>query len=299
MIQRLILTVGLILIFAAGLNAAIIREDFSYVDNSALLNQSGGSGSWSGAWGASTGASANTSRIRADAGVNLSYSGGGYAISQSGTGRAFGDFNGFRGINRYIDSNLIGTVWFSILGQNLLATDHGGLQFNNHADAPYTGIDYNNGNFNVHLSGNSLIVRYGGVDSASLATLALNQTHLLLGRITFQDSGANDRLEVWANPADLTNLGVPLFSSNTADIGSDLFLAGIFSYGASTNIEQGYLDALRISDGGGNPVLAFTEVSGVIPEPRLLMSLGFAVAAALFVCKKRKRAFCSCFGSYP
>lgn len=291
MLQRFCLSAIAIIICSASSHAALVSEDFSYADNSALLGQSGGSGSWTGSWGASTTSGSNTGRIKADADANLSYSGGGYAISQTGTGRAFSDINAFRGINRYIDTNLTGTVWFTVLAQNLLSTDRNGIQFNNHADAPYTGLDYSNGNFNVHLSGSSLIVRYGGADSSSLATVALNQTHLLLGRITFQDSGVNDRLEVWANPTDLTNLGSPLFSNNTADIGADLYLAGVFGFGAasSTNVAQGYLDALRISDGGGNANNAFFQVTGVIvPEPGAIALLGLSALSVLVVLSKHR-----------
>lgn len=270
-------------------SAAVVVEDFNYAtDNQVLLGATGGSG-WSGAWGPSTGVGQNTSRIRVDIDANLTYSTGGYNISQTGTGRVYGDFNAFRGINRYIDTNLTGAVWFSALVQNTGSSHHAGVQFNNHADAPFDQTDYNQGLFDVEIANTDLVVRYNGTNNTIVGpSFALSQTHLILGRITFQDNGANDKLEVWADPADLTNLGSALFTANSADIGADLFLAGYFGYGSSnvTNTMQGLADALRFSDGGGNPDTAYLDVTGVsVPEPGGMMVV--PVAIGLLVRRRR------------
>jgi hypothetical protein len=257
-------------------SASLVVADFEAVtDNAALLNTGGGSG-FSGNWGPSSTVGANTSRIKYDVDANLSYSGGGYAITQTGTGNAYGDFNAFRGINRTLNPDLTGEVWFSLLVRTVTANGHAGLQLNNHADSPFTGQDYNRGAFDVGIRADQLEVRYGSVTSGNLLPLSAGETHLLLGRLVFEDNGVNDRLDVWADPADLSSLGLPAFSANSANLGAQLFLAGVFAYGSldQTNAYNAAVDALRISDGGGNPVTAYFEVTGVmVPEPSTLALL--------------------------
>ena len=271
---------------ACTAQASLIAHDFSdAADNAPLLNTGGGSG-FTGNWGATTGVNASTSRIKYDADLNLSYSGGGYAIAQTGTGLAYGDFDQFRGINRPSDPDVGGTVWFSILVQSVSATYHAGIQFNSHADLPYTGFDYTRGSFDAGIRTNQLEVRYNGVTTSDLAPLSAGQTHLLLGRIIFQDNGVNDRLDLWADPADVQALGTPLFSAANGDLGTQLFLPGVFAYGAA-NSPSARLDALRISDGNGNAATAYFEVTGVVPEPGTL-ALGLLGACLL----ARRRGLC-------
>lgn len=258
-----------------GVRAAIISEDFSYA-SSPLMNLSGGSG-FNGAWGASTGASQLTSRVRAVSGSDLSYSGGGYNITQAGSGYAFCDYNQFRGINRYTASDLTGDVWFSALLQVASSSDHIGVQFNNHARPTYTGSDYAAGPYMIELSGTNLNVFY---NSTSVSTIAvtdatLSQTHLLLGKWTVDNTaGANDRLQVWLDPADLTSLGTPVFDAATANLGDNLYLVGIFGSGSSNvsanTINKGFVDAIRVADGTD----AFNSVTGIpVPEPAGLLVL--------------------------
>ena len=161
-------------------------------------------------------------------------------------------------------------VYYSIGTRGLLGhlgRVYAGIQFNNHADAPYTGIGYNRGPFDIMLHGTDLTVHYNGADSASLATLALGQTHLVVGR--WGIGAGNDSLSVWADPADLQSIGAPLLTKNDADAGAALYLAGVFAYGSSTSgtSRQGKLDALRISDGVGDVTTGYQDVTGVTPEP--------------------------------
>lgn len=263
--------------------ATTVVEDFTYA-NGPLLLRNGGSG-WSSVWGPSTGTGQNTSRILADQTVNLTLaSGSGYDVTQTGTGLAYGNFSSFRGINRTLDVNLTGTIWFSVLVNNGQSDDRAGIQFNNHEDSPFALTDYNQGAFHAEVAGSDLLVRYNGVTSASVATLALGQTHLLLGRLIL--GAGNDTFDLWADPANVLNPGTPLFTANTADmetLGSGLFLAGIFSYGNSDlgptpGARHGMIDALRISDGNGNADAALQAV--VVPEPSvvgLLMLAGVAL----------------------
>ncbi|QNN21422.1 PEP-CTERM sorting domain-containing protein [Planctomycetales bacterium ZRK34] len=254
--------------FVAGASAAVVTEDFTYA-NGTLSGKGGGSG-WSLLWGQNTGGA--TSRVLVSSSTNLSYSTGGYNITQTGTGYGYGDFNDFRGVNRPISTNLTGEVWFSMLVLNNDADDTAGIQLNAHNDPPTTNLDYTRGNFDVGLFGSELRVRYDGTDYGSLATLSTGSVHLLVGQIQF--NGTTDRLRVWADPADLQSLGTALFDQATADLGTDLYLAGVYAYGAQQVSAQGQFDALRLADGAD----AYYAVTGV-PEPGsfTLLALGAAI----------------------
>lgn len=250
------------LVYGSKANAATVIDDFNYPTGE-LRSQNTGSG-WSGKWGVG----GTTSRILVDSSNNLSFSLGGYNVPQTGTGLVTGNFNAFRGINRSVEPDLTGTIWFSVLINNAQADDRTGIQFNNHSDSSSTTVDYDPGRFHAEIFGTDVVVRYDGTETSLGTHLELGMTHLLLGRITLTDG--NDRLELWADPADLLNLGAPLFDMNNADMGSTLFLAGVFAYGsndgASTGANHGKLDALRLSDGNGDAAQAFLAVTGV-PEP--------------------------------
>lgn len=278
----------LVMAAAGGLaHGALVLDDFNYGTDSQTMNSitsPGGSG-WTGRWGATTGSS--TSKMFIDRDANLTYSGGGYDITQSGVGRAYGTYTAFRGINRYIDTDLAGEIWFSVLLQTVSSSpaSHAGIQFNNHADAPYSGNDYDIGKWHVDIRVNDLQVRYNGVNYTGLKTLALGQTHLIVGRLVV--GPGFDLMEVWADPADLSNLGTPLFSRMDADMGSKLYLAGVFAYAeGGTETARGYIDALRISDGDGSAARAFFDVTGV-PEPSTLTAA--AVGIAFLVIRGRQR----------
>ena len=192
-------------------SAGLVVEDFSY-SSGILKDRTGGSG-WGGPWGATTN---TTSRDLVDASSNLTSPL--YSIIQSGNGYAYGNYNQFRGINRQVEPDLSGEVWFSVLLQNTASNHHAGIQFNAHtATQGSSAIDYGQGPWDIELSGTSLIARYSGVNSASLATLALNETHLILGRLIL--GPGNDTMDLWADPGDLCNLGSPLFSAGSADMG--------------------------------------------------------------------------------
>ncbi len=263
-------------------SAGLVVEDFTY-SSGILKDRTGGSG-WGGPWGATTN---TTSRILVDASSNLTSPL--YSITQSGTGHAYGNYNAFRGINRQVEPDLAGEVWFSALLQNTASNHHAGIQFNVHTAAQGSStVDYSQGLWDIELSGTSLIARYNGVNSASLATLALNETHLILGRLIL--GAGNDTMEVWADPSDLYNLGSPLFSAGSANMGDDLYLAGIFAYGTPDQ-PSGLIDALRMSDGGGDPDIAFEDVTGrEIPEPLTLALTAMAAAACGGYLRRRRTA---------
>ena len=256
--------VGMLLAAGPMARAGLVADDFSYTAGQLRLKGSAGGG-WADGWGATTGTS--TSKMLVDDATNLTTTVGGYNITQTGTGLAYGVYNASRGVNRYIDTDLGGTVWFSALLKNPASSDRAGIQFNNHADAPYGANDWEEGDFQVGIYGSDLRVKYGGTLSASAATVAVNQTHLVVGKMVL--GAGNDSLEVWADPADVNSLGAPDFSRSDADMGDDLHLAGVYGYfwPGGGDHPAGQVDALRISDGDGDAGQAFIDVVGPPAPP--------------------------------
>ena len=259
-------------------------EDFNYATNGTMSSgpDNGGSG-WSAAWGGGAGV---TGTMYTSNSANLSYSGGGYNITQTGTGYAYGTYNAYRGINRTF-SALTGTIWFSVLLQDNASVDHAGIEFNN----PRTsGLDYNASPYQIDLYGSSLDVYDGSTTTSTVAAtgLAVGQTHLIVGSITI-GSGA-DTLNVWADPSDLSNLGTPLYTNSSVDMGNSLSSAGIFSY-VDSGTTDSQIDALMLSDGGGNSNTAFTAVTGVTPSSAPEPGRGVLLMVFLlgFVMRRRRR----------
>jgi len=277
-----LLTAALFWFQTGGLFSATVIEDFNYPAATFGTIHNGGSG-WNGAWGAGSGVT-STLRVRAE---NLSYTGGGYSISQTGTGLISSVYDqAFRGINRDIATPMSGTVYFSVLLSSTGAMDRSGIQFNNPRTAA---LDYNSSSFYVALNGSSLEVAWGNASLPTTAanSLALNSAHLIVGRI---DIGAgNDALQLWVDSTNLADPGTPTYTVTGADLGADLFRAGVFAYGTSvSDLDYGRVDALRISDGNGDSSAAYLAVTGVnlVPEPqRAVLSL----AALCMACFRRRR----------
>jgi|GEM_PF-1723699 len=251
-------------------HATFVADDFSY-PSGVLYSNNAGVG-WITPWGRNAVSGQYSSRVLVNSGFNLTYSGsGGYNISQTGSGHVYGNYeSGFRGMNRDL-TNLTGTVWFSALVRDEVAMGHAGIQFNNP-----NSTDYLQGGWDIDLWNTNLIVRYNSVATTNTTiNLALSTTHLIVGRITFQANGSNDRFEVWADPINLTNVyngsESALFSADTADMGASLFRVGVFGWGTNAT-SLAMVDALRLSDGGGDTITAFAEVTGVtVPEPSALV----------------------------
>lgn len=277
----LVLAAAAGLLITASAGAGLVTEDFEGGNNDAAIDGRLTGTGWEVAWGPG----GATSRARTKINANLSYSGGGYSIAQTGTGQAYGDYNAFRGINRAVATHLTGEVWFSLLVRNVEAGGHGGIQFNNHSDSStYSGIDYNRGAFDVGIAVDDLVVRYGGADTVIDTSFAFGQTHLIVGRIVV--GAGNDTLQVWVDPADLSNIGSPLFNQSDADMGNDVNLVGIFGYGdVFVDLKpNSYIDALRLSDTG----TAFLDVTGVTPIPTpAALPAGLALLGLLGLQRRR------------
>jgi hypothetical protein len=268
--------------------ATLISDDFNYPSGNLYSNNTGIG--WTTPWARnlSAGSGLYSSWIKVDSANNLTYSGsGGYTISQTGTGQMYGSYNGgFRGMNRDLTS-LTGTVWFSSLVQDTQANVHAGIQLNNACSTN----DYGQGSWSIDLFGTNLVVHYNGIDTAfNTLNLPLSTPHLLVGRITFQSAGNNDRLEVWIDPANLTNVYTgaepALFNDATGDMGANLNRAGVFGWGYNATAVAA-VDALRFSDGNGDPALAFQQVTGLaIPEPSAILLVAAGVMLLVF-CRRR------------
>lgn len=243
--------------------AGTLAEDFKYASGG-LDGKNGGSG-FAGAWGA-----AGTSFSTVNAAIDLSFTGGGYAIVQTNSSGSFYSAvaaPSYRGGVRVPSSPLTNAVWFSALMQVPDASGSGFVGFNssntNVSSAPYK--YYPSSSYNVGISGSTLTVAVGqstgggGWTSYTATTnngLTPGATHLILGRVVFQAYGSADCLQVWADPADLAHLGAPQWQEVTQDIGANLFNLTVGAGGS------GAVDAIRFSDGNGNETNAYVAVTG-------------------------------------
>jgi hypothetical protein len=183
---------------------------------------------------------------------NLTTSVGGYNRPQSGAnpGKLFGTFNAFRESGCPLDAPMSGIVWFSVLVDNTDATGVAGISFN-----PSTFSDAANV---IQLSGTTLSVTLSNTTTNNIATLNLNSVHLLLGKLIVSAAG-NETLSLWADPASVSSLSAPIFTSSSTNFLSSLSSMGIVSYNTTKSNAGGYLDALILSNGP----TAFIDVTGV------------------------------------
>ena len=114
------------------------------------------------------------------------------------------------------------------------------------------------------------------ITTNNVATLSLNNVHLLLGRLTI--TAGNDTLSLWADPASIANLSVPIFTNSSFNFLSSLSSLGIISYNTSKSNAGGYLDALIVS----NRPTASIDVTGVSVAGDF--NLNGVVDAADYVC---------------
>ncbi len=183
---------------------------------------------------------------------NLTTSIGGYDRPQSGanSGKLFGIYNAYRQSGCPLDAPMSGTVWFSVLVNNTDATGVVGVSFN-----PTT---YDDASDVIQLVGNKLRVTLANTTTENVATLDLNNVHLLLGRLTITDG--NDTLSLWVDPISIASLSAPTFTRSNANFLSSLSSMGIVSYNTSKSNAGGYLDALIVS----NSSTALLDVTGVV-----------------------------------
>ena len=248
----------------------VLAEDFDYAaGNFGATAYNGGTG-WSGAWSGTTG------NALVSAANSLAYTAGHYSITQSNvSGSFYGGTTSYRGGVRYPAFGPAGNVWFSTLMLASNSTSQAYIGFNsvNTNISGSTAMNYMpSTTYSIGISNATLVVAYGanssGTWSSFTTTTNNNLTqgvpHLILGDITF--SSGNSTISIWADPADLTHLGLPQWSETAHNIGTNLLDVSL------GGLNFGALDAIRIS---GN-ASAYTDVTGTtnlsVPTPTVTIS---------------------------
>ena len=220
--------------------------NFGTMSSGQILSSSQGSG-FGGNWGA-------TATLKS---VTGSLSSTDYNFPDSGAGNFAlqGTYGQPRQAVNTLATPLSGEVWFSFLVNNPLATSVGGLSFN----SPLTDSNPLSAKIAVQAVGTDL--RIGGATYAG--EFALNQTALVLGRITF-DADGNEVIDVWVDPPLTTSPSLPLpTASATAELGGSITTVGLIAYNdvavAGTVNDGGILDNVAIDT-------RFSNVTGVATD---------------------------------
>lgn len=217
---------------------------------------------------------------------DLTYTRGGYAAPQAASvpEKLQGNYNAFRQSFRTLNAPMNGDIWLSFLVNDPTATSVGGISLNATYNGDPTQSTGNVGH-SILLKGTALQFYLGSGTSQSLigtgsTPLALGQTHLILAHL-LAGSG-NDALSIWADSADLKNLGTPDLQIDNQDLLSSLTSVALPSFDTSNNANGAFLDAVRI----GNDSDAYAQVTGV-PEPSAMMWLGLSASTFLLVRRRR------------
>ena len=295
--QRLLTAAGcltMLLLVTYSAQANFLAEDFNSYANGNQFNGAlnGGTG-WNGQWYCGSG----SPKI---GGGNLAYAASNYGVIQSnGTAlNAYCNLAGttYRGAMRYPASNPTNVVWFSALmlcsnstaavylGFDGLNTNNTGGSLNNYSPSTTYSVGISNTTLVIGYNCNAAGTAWSTFTSTTNNALTVGNAHLILGCITFQSYGSLDTLQVWADPSDLTHLGAPQWQETANDIGTNLF--NIYQGG----VNFGAIDAIRFSDGNGNPTNAYSDVTGATnlnafptnPAPSMLLAEDFNYAAGNF-----------------
>jgi len=198
--------------------------------------------------------------------VNLSYTAVGYDVTQTGTGQIYSFYSSGDGVSsRLLAQPVLGTeggteVWFSILlrvgGTSVNDSGRTGLYFN------VAGTSRSTADAGFLLVGETFRTLSDGTLAGTGPTLALNTTHLVVGRVSLLETGSST-ISLWLDPTNVTDpasLGAPSISYS-ADFGGSITSVGIEAYGQGTAAAIGMSDAFR---------LGTTLNSVTVPEPNAL-----------------------------
>jgi lysophospholipase L1-like esterase len=231
-----------ILCFAGVAQADVVQIDFNGLATASIVDQTAVGTGLTGAWTDGTGSVVESGDLVAPAGTN-------FGLTQSGDGKVFqGD--GLTNSHVGFAGDLGGagsTVWGSFLcshssgGAAAIGFDS---NFATHEQA--FGNDGGNSRLNIWKSGGSTVGTVGDFQAG---------TNLVLFKITPDNSGKNDLLEVWTNP-DVT---APLGTAYLIEAGKNILGGNVLSsmkiFGLDSNQT---IDLITVSDGPN----AYADVTG-------------------------------------
>jgi len=274
---------------ATPAHAVILIADFNDVAAGGTNSKGGGTG-FTGTWSGS----ASSNIVAGDLSSTL------YNVPQSGTSQALRNGNNaqLRQNFRTVTTSPTGEVWFSFLTRTQtsadgLGTESAGISLN----SPSTASPYNTtGDFYIQMRGNDLSYSFGAGTAASVniaaATpgVAADKLTLIVGRMIINGSGAADTITLWVDPNLIANSNInaytPIYSSSAVNALDAINLLGAISYqNATPGLGGGIVDNIRFSDGSGNPLQAYMDVTGV-PEPS---ALALVLLGATGVVGRRRR----------
>ena len=240
--------IAVVVLTAFCAQALMVVEDFEYNEEGSLIYGSGGLG-FLDAW--------SYGNMNVATGQNLSYSAAGYEVSSLGTGMCIGTNDNNSSLsNRKLAGPISGTaasreVWFS----TLLLHKNGeriGWHFN-----PATSHNRNDADAGFLAVGTDFRKLDDGALISIGISISYDTTHLILGRIMLKDTGVST-VNYWLDPTDVTSTNVLGAADITfdADFGGSITAIGMEGYSGSPA-----MDALRISDGAGDGVQAFLDVT--------------------------------------
>mgnify|MGYP000032391406 CR=1 FL=1 len=267
--------------------ALLVEEYFNY----GTSDLDSGYGSWND----------STSRVKYSAGVNLELSPwpSGYDPgSNAGTG-SLGLVSGTgtpRGAQLdFTTTEVTGEFWISYLvrtdanaaNETVITSLNNALYSNGSPNSDGFGLGYDSSNLGIRpvfFDSSTATNTFGGT-----ANLASNTAYLLIAKVVVNTgSGDDDHLTLWVKAAGDNSFGPTEASLGTSDLSTTAASFGTTAgvkniwVGRYTTAVNGNVDALRISNQGGDAGLA--EVLGVIPEPSSLSLL----ATGLLTLRRRR-----------
>ncbi|MGD1979365.1 MAG: hypothetical protein PVJ98_08235 [Akkermansiaceae bacterium] len=195
----------------------------------------------------------------------------GYAVIQDPTSQSVqGTSTAPRHTTRAVEEPMTGTVWFSFLLNQPTVQSRGGISFNQNGTSP--------GNPRIVATGTEIRLGLGptlqpGGGGADL--LAIGETALILGRLTIDNTGLAETLDIWVNPdvsVGSSSLPAPgnSLSEETTSLNPGILRVGIQSYSADGL--GGIVDSLRVSDASNAFEVVTGQGTAVVDDPNLALS---------------------------
>ena len=215
---------------------------------------------------------ANTGTLSVIAGDLTAPASTGYSITQDPTAQSVqGSFASGRQTTRAVETPLINTIWFSYLLNQPSADSRGGITFTQNASSP--------GNPRIVAVGTETRLGLGAtLQPAGGGTnlLTLGETALILGRLTIDNTGAEETLDLWINPdvsGDAASLPAPdtSLTEETPSLDPGITRVGLQSYSADG--QGGIIDSFRISDDANAFEIVTRNATIVLDDPNLAVSL--------------------------